>query len=32
MTGNRAQDGQSLGRYLDTVLTKEISRVGDHAG
>jgi hypothetical protein len=31
VTGHRPQDSQSLGRDLNTVLAKEISRVNRHA-
>ena len=32
LTRDRPQDRQSLGRDLNAALTKEISRVGGHAG
>ena len=31
LTRDRPQDGQALGRDLDAALTKEASRVGQHA-
>jgi len=31
LTSDGTQDGQSLGRDLDAVLTKKIGRVGGHA-